>query len=199
MNYKKWIKVLLLVIVVLFTLLSGKLLWWIYGQGVVIENSKDNYINIPTGSEYEDVRKIIVDSGLIKNIKADIFYLDPPYNQRQYAPNYHLLETIARYDNPKIKGVTGLRDYKNQKSNFCNAKNAINELSEICKRGQYKTLILSYNSEGIMPGNKIISTMKKYGQVELVEFEYLRFKSNNNGESKTKKHIHEQLYILKKC
>ena len=70
MNYKKWIKVLLLVIVVLFTLLSGKLLWWIYGQGVVIENSKDNYINIPTGSEYEDVRKIIVDSGLVKNIKA---------------------------------------------------------------------------------------------------------------------------------
>ena len=70
MNYKKWIKVLLLVIVVLFTLLSGKLLWWIYSPSVVIENSNDNYINIPTGSEYKDVRKIIIDRGLVKNIKA---------------------------------------------------------------------------------------------------------------------------------
>ena len=40
--------------------------------------------------------------------------------------------------------------------------------------------------------------ISKYGRVELVEFEYLRFKSNNNGESKTKKFIKEQLYILKR-
>ncbi len=56
---------------------------------------------------------------LTHKIEADIFYLDPPYNQRQYAPNYHLLETIARYDNPQIKGVSGMRDYSEQKSKFC--------------------------------------------------------------------------------
>ena len=55
---------------VLFVLITGKLLWWIYSPCVVIENSKDNYINIPTGSEYEDVRKIVADRGLVKNIKA---------------------------------------------------------------------------------------------------------------------------------
>jgi len=135
---------------------------------------------------------------LASKIEADIFYLDPPYNQRQYAPNYHLLETIARYDNPKIKGVAGLRDYQNGKSKFCNAKTAINELSYIAKVSNCRTLILSYNSEGIMPKDKIVTALEKYGKVELVEFEYLRFKSNNNGESKTKKHILEQLYILTK-
>ena len=31
---------------------------------------------------------------LIKKIKGDILYLDPPYNARQYSANYHLLETI---------------------------------------------------------------------------------------------------------
>ncbi len=67
---KKGIKSFLLVIVVLFILVAGKLLWWIYSPCVVIENSKDNYINIPTGSEYEDVRKIVADRGLVKNIKA---------------------------------------------------------------------------------------------------------------------------------
>lgn len=135
---------------------------------------------------------------LLDQVEADIFYLDPPYNQRQYAPNYHLLETIAKYDNPTIKGIGGLRDYQNQKSKFCNAITAIQELEIIVKKGKYKTLILSYNTEGIMNQENIVSTLEKYGKVELVEFEYLRFKSNNNGESSIKKFIHEQLYILNK-
>ena len=135
---------------------------------------------------------------LVSEIKADIFYLDPPYNQRQYAPNYHLLETIAKYDSPEIKGVGGLRDYQNQKSKFCNASTAIQELEKVAKLGKFKTLILSYNTEGIMPQEKILATLQQFGKVEIVEFEYLRFKSNNNGESKTQKFIQEQLYILQK-
>jgi adenine-specific DNA-methyltransferase len=137
-------------------------------------------------------------TNLLSQVEADIFYLDPPYNQRQYAPNYHILETIAKYDNPTIRGVSGLRNYQNQKSKFCNANSAIQELNKIAKEGKFKTLILSYNTEGIMKQENIISTLEKYGKLEIVEFEYLRFKSNNNGESKTKKFIHEQLFILKK-
>jgi adenine-specific DNA-methyltransferase len=136
---------------------------------------------------------------LLDKVEADIFYLDPPYNQRQYAPNYHLLETVAKYDNPEIKGVTGLRaNYENQKSNFCNATTALQELENIAKSGKYKTLILSYNNEGIMPQNEILSILSKCGKTELEEFDYPRFKSNNNGKSKHKKHIKEQLYILRK-
>lgn len=135
---------------------------------------------------------------LIEQIKADIYYLDPPYNQRQYAPNYHLLETIAKYDSPTIKGVSGMREYSQQKSQFCNPKTALEELEKIADLGNYKYLILSYNSEGIMPSNNIINTLAKYGSIELVEFNYLRFKSNNNGQSKHKKYIQEQLYILTK-
>lgn len=152
----------------------------------VVINNKENFTYNTNSSE------------LLDKVEADIFYLDPPYNQRQYAPNYHLLETIAKYDNPTIKGVGGLRNYQNQKSKFCNANTAIQELEIIAKKGKYKTLILSYNTEGIMKKEIIISTLEKYGKVELVEFEYLRYKSNNNGKSKTKKFIHEQLYILQK-
>ncbi|MCA6071793.1 MAG: DNA adenine methylase [Endomicrobium sp.] len=131
-------------------------------------------------------------------IDADILYLDPPYNERQYAPNYHILETIAKYDNPVVKGITGMRDYCNQKSTFCNKDSALQSLNNIAKNAKYKYLILSYNSEGIMPSKSIMTTLQNYGTVELVEFEYLRFKSNSNGEGKTKKHVQEQLYILKK-
>jgi adenine-specific DNA-methyltransferase len=135
---------------------------------------------------------------LIGKIKTDILYLDPPYNQRQYAPNYHILETIAKYDSPVTKGITGMRDYTSQKSSFCSKNTALESLGSIAKNGKYHYLILSYNSEGIMQSEKIIDILKNYGNVELVEFEYLRFKSNSNGDSKTKKHIKEQLYILNK-
>lgn len=133
---------------------------------------------------------------IVNIINTDILYLDPPYNERQYAPNYHLLETIALYDNPQIKGVTGMRDYTNQKSEFCNRDKAIIALDKVAKNAKYKHLILSYNSEGIMKEKDIIATLSKYGKVELKNIEYLRFKSNSNGESKHKKTVHEQLYVL---
>lgn len=134
---------------------------------------------------------------LVEHIETDILYLDPPYNERQYLPNYHLLETIAKYDSPTIKGITGMREYGNQKSSFCNAKTALEGLNNIAAHAKYKYLLLSYNSEGIMAQEDIIRTLEKYGKVTLESFEHLRFKSNNNGLAKSKKHIFEQLYILK--
>lgn len=133
---------------------------------------------------------------LVDKIEVDILYLDPPYNERQYLPNYHILETIARYDNPTIKGITGMREYHAEKSVFCNSKTALVALDYIAKSANYKFLVLSYNSEGIMKQQDIINTLSKYGNVHLEEFQYARFKSNNNGLSKTKKHIYEQIYIL---
>ncbi len=135
---------------------------------------------------------------LVTQIHADILYLDPPYNQRQYAPNYHLLETIAKYDNPPIKGVSGMRPYKHQKSQFCSADTGLKELFNIAQKSNYKFLVMSYNSEGIMPKEKILSVLENFGEVSFTEFPYLRFKSNSNGESRHKKFVKEHLYILKR-
>lgn len=135
---------------------------------------------------------------LIDDVNVDILYLDPPYNERQYAPNYHILETIAKYDNPVVKGVTGMRDYSNQKSRFCRANTALEDLDRIAKNAHFKFLVLSYNSEGIMPPEKIIETLQKHGRVKIEQFEYARFKSNNKGLAKTKTTVFEQLYILEK-
>lgn len=135
---------------------------------------------------------------LVPILDTDILYLDPPYNERQYLPNYHLIETIARYDYPQIKGVTGMRPYNSEKSSFCNTSTALRDLEYIAANANYNHLILSYSSEGIMSTESIISILDKYGKVCLEEIEYLRFKSNNNGLSKTKKHIKEQLFIVSK-
>jgi len=129
----------------------------------------------------------------IKNI--DVLYLDPPYNERQYAPNYHILETIAKWDNPIIKGITGMRGYSDQKSEFCNAISGLKALESILKNGDFKYVILSYNDEGIIPEKEIIKLFNKYGKTEIIEQNYQRYKSNSNGDKKSK--VKEKLYFVK--
>ncbi len=129
--------------------------------------------------------------------KIDLLYLDPPYNQRQYAPNYHLLETIARWDSPIISGVSGMRDYSAQKSTFCNPTKGLRSLDYIAGTVNYRTLVLSYNTEGIMSKDSIINVLKQYGTVELAEFQYSRFKSNDRIANAPTT-VMEQLYILKR-
>lgn len=126
----------------------------------------------------------------------DILYLDPPYNHRQYAPNYHLIETIAKYDNPKIKGVAGLREWQHQKSAFCNAKTALIELEKITKFNNYKHLVLSYNNEGILQKAQIDEILNPLGKVIFESFAYPRFKSNTN---KGKKYIKEYVWIVQRA
>ena len=127
--------------------------------------------------------------------KVDILYLDPPYNERQYAPNYHILETIAKWDNPIIKGVTGLREYENQKSDFCNVATSLKAMEEIIAKKNYKHLILSYNNEGIMPEKDIVDLFSRFGKTKIIEQNYQRYKSNSNGELKD--NVKEKLYYMK--
>ncbi len=155
-------------------------------------------LEVPEIIESNETHKVFNINGLdvLDNVKnIDILYLDPPYNERQYAPNYHILETIAKWDNPNIKGITGMRTYDDQKSDFCNSNTGLNALEEIIKKKNYKHLILSYNDEGIMPENKIIELFNKYGKLEISEQNYQRFKSNSNG--KQKKEVKEKIYYLK--
>lgn len=132
----------------------------------------------------------------LKNI--DILYLDPPYNERQYAPNYHILETIAKWDNPEIKGVTGMRSYEDQKSVFCNPEAGINALSKMVQKNNFKHLLLSYNNEGIMPEDQILNLFNKAGVTEIAEQEYQRYKSHSKGNNNSNNKVKEKIYYLKK-
>ena len=42
---------------------------------------------------------------LVKNISAEVVYIYPPYNSRQYSRFYHLLETLVKWDKQKLEGV----------------------------------------------------------------------------------------------
>ncbi|OOB77150.1 MAG: modification methylase [Epulopiscium sp. Nuni2H_MBin001] len=115
---------------------------------------------------------------LISEIKGEILYLDPPYNERQYCSNYHLLETIARYDAPIIKGKTGLREYAKQKSLYCSKKTAVQNFEDIICKANFKYIFLSYNNEGLMSLETIQKIMSKYGRYDIFTTEYRRFKAD---------------------
>lgn len=120
-------------------------------------------------------------SELIQEIQGDILYLDPPYNSRQYCSNYHVLETIARYDNPKLFGKTGLRDYSDQKSDFCSKVKIEKVFEELIKNAKFNYIFLSYNNEGIMTLDTIKKVMEKYGDYQVFTKEYKRFRADKEN------------------
>ena len=148
---------------------------------------------IPGDKESEAHNENIND--LIKKIEGDILYLDPPYNARQYCTNYHVLETIARYDDPELKGKTGLREYSKQKSDFCSPRTVVNAFEEVIKEANFDYIFLSYNNEGLMPLEVIKSVMEKYGKYEMFTKDYRRFKADtdenrNHKSNKTIEYLH---------
>ena len=133
---------------------------------------------------------------LIENIKTDLAYFDPPYNQRQYLPNYHVLETIAKYDSPRIKGVTGLRDYSEQKSDYCKKDSVYNAFEDLIKKTNSKYIILSYNTEGLLSHDEFISILEKYGKRDTVDYKFIDYRRYKNAH--TNKNLKEILYFVEK-
>lgn len=137
-----------------------------------------NPANIILGSQKNEVYNTNANY-LIDKINTDILYLDPPYNARQYCSNYHLLETITKYDNPIIKGKTGLRDYTLQKSEFCSKSKVIKAFKNIIEKTNAKYIFLSYNNEGLMRFEEIKSILSSRGEYGFFEINYSRFKADN--------------------
>lgn len=153
----------------------------------VINNGKDNRCFNCDGAE------------LLSKIKGDILYIDPPYNERQYLPNYHVLETAAKYDFPELRGVTGQRAYENQRSDFCSKKTVYGAFESLIESAKFTHIILSYNTDGIMELSEIERIMKTYGNPESFEVNYIpyrRFKSHR--ASSHEEDLKEMLIYIRK-
>lgn len=117
---------------------------------------------------------------LIKKISGDILYIDPPYNTRQYLPNYHLLETIARYDSPILKGVTGVRPYNNEKSEYCIKKSVKFAFEALIINADFKHIVISYSDDGLLTAEEIRDILTRNciaESVKLYKIPYSRYKS----------------------
>lgn len=135
---------------------------------------------------------------LINDISGDILYLDPPYTKNQYSVQYHLLETIARNDNPEIKGKGGLRDTGKTSSAFSRSGDAEVVFEKIIAKAKFKYILLSYNSDGLVSQKFLENILKRYGKPETFELRKINYKQYKNHQTANKKDHSEYLFFIEK-
>lgn len=134
------------------------------------------------------------DLGLLLNEAEEVvLYLDPPYNTRSYASNYHIPETLAHGDINHFtpRGKTGLRPLvESPFTSKVKTPKAFEEMFDIAVglRIAYPnlervTVALSYSAEGTMSRPDILQMMRDaFGNVKLDAKVIPRFKSHQKGE-----------------
>jgi adenine-specific DNA-methyltransferase len=125
---------------------------------------------------------------------ADIVYLDPPYNERQYSKNYFPLNMILQPSQHQLKGKTGIPE-ECFLSPFCRAKDVKQAFRTLIQGVRATWVFLSYNSESLIPQKEMLELLGEFGTASVVEKEYKRFKSFEYNEDKA---VTEYLYCLKK-
>ena len=121
----------------------------------------------------------------VLNLPAvDLAYLDPPYNQHRYFGNYHIWETLVRWDEPESYGIANkridTRDASN-KSDFNSKRTMAAALAELVSVLDCKTLIMSYNNESWLSRKELLDMCSKHERVEIVDFDYKRYVGSKIG------------------
>ncbi|HPG92324.1 MAG TPA: Dam family site-specific DNA-(adenine-N6)-methyltransferase [Clostridia bacterium] len=158
------------------------------------------YLPIDNKPYVENFAEIYNDDilNVISKASGDILYLDPPYTKNQYSVQYHLLETIALYDNPILRGKTGARDMKNCASDFSKNGKAQIAFDKLIANANFKHIILSYSSDGIMSKDFIESVLKRYGKKDTYEFIKFNYRRYTNNITKEKNNHYEYLFYIEK-
>lgn len=113
-------------------------------------------------------------------LTGDICYIDPPYIKRQYAANYHILETLAREDEPEAMGDSGLRPWRDQYSNFCSKVKIRSSFDKILTQINCDDFLISYSEDGLLSIDDLITFLSGYGTVVKKDIKYKRFKSRTD-------------------
>lgn len=129
----------------------------------------------------------------IRNVET--FYLDSPYSREQYSRFYHILETIVKYDNPKVSYKA---KYRNDRfmSDFCYKSKVSNEFENIikyCKKNN-SNLVISYSNKGVIECEQLEKICKKY--FDNVEVKTYKYKHSTQGKGNNE--LLEYLYILRR-
>lgn len=147
--------------------------------------------SLPEGNRAynEDANKIIAD------LDCDLLYLDPPYNSRQYADTYHLLENIARWERPEVFGVARKMDRTTLKSDY-NTVRAGDALRDLVSKTTARYIVLSYNnmatkgngrSNAKISDEEILDILREKGDVTIHETAHKAYSAgkssiNDNSE-----------------
>ncbi len=164
---------------------------------------KENKLNInlikPFGYTKVDIYREDANS-LARRIRADITYIDPPYNSRQYSRFYHLLETLVKWDRPELYGVA-MKPPTENTSEYCKTK-APEVFKELIHNLNCKYIAVSYNNTYFSKSNssknkirleQIEEILNRKGETTIHKKDHKFF---NSGKTNFDNH-QEYLFITK--
>lgn len=98
--------------------------------------------------------------------EVDLMYLDPPYNQHRYFTNYHIWETLVRWDEPEAYGVARKRvDSRDDatKSVFNVKREMPAALADLIGRARAEVVVVSYNDESWVTAEQLADMLTAAG------------------------------------
>lgn len=110
----------------------------------------------------------------VKMLEADVAYIDPPYNQHSYLGNYHIWETLVRWDKPEVYGVACKRvDVRQRRSIFNSRRHFFGAMQRLLGSVQAPVLVVSFNNEGYLSRGDMESILGALwqGQAKVVTLE----------------------------
>lgn len=173
-----------------------------YRKGAAFDAHLELHVPVASNENHRDNECYCMDANLlVPRITADLVYIDPPYNSRQYCDAYHLLENVARWEKPPVFGVARKMDRRALKSRYC-MKDAAEAFSELVRDIQARYILFSYNNMGEKGNDRsnakisdeeIWRILESKGEVNVFSEEYKAF---TTGKSDVPNH-EERLFLCK--
>jgi adenine-specific DNA-methyltransferase len=111
-----------------------------------------------------------------RSAAADVAYLDPPYNQHKYLGNYHVWESLVRWDKPEVYGTACKRaDCRTRRSDFNSRRTFMAAFTEIVAAIDAPWIVLSFNDEGFLDRAAAIELLTARGEVTVIERDHPRY------------------------
>jgi adenine-specific DNA-methyltransferase len=137
-------------------------------------------------------------------VEADVAYLDPPYNQHSYMGNYHVWESLVRWDKPETYGIANKRiECKDYTSDFNSKRRIHDALRKVFDAVRAKHLLVSFNNEGYVDRDELIELLSAKGHVGVVAVDFKRYVGaqigihNPNGEKVGRvSHLRNKEYLF---
>lgn len=112
--------------------------------------------------------------------EADIAYIDPPYNQHSYLGNYHVWESLIRWDKPEVYGIACKRmDVKQRQSVFNSRPKFAASFRQLLNAIRARTIIVSFSDEGYLPREQLEAMLGELwsgdAQVSVIENDFKRY------------------------
>jgi hypothetical protein len=111
-----------------------------------------------------------------RHLTGDVGYLDPPYNQHKYLGNYHIWETLVRWDAPEAYGIARKRiDCRERRSAFNSKPNIQAAMAAVIDSLDVRHLVVSFNNEGYIQRDEMIDLLSRRGEVFVIERDFKRY------------------------